>query len=126
MSCSRRCDKCMCENTNANIKFYMPKSHKDIAPTLLVRHVSAHANAVLQCEKMVAMWENHPPLVGCFREEMTEIKHCQDRQSARRLYVLHFGSVPVRNRTAQSVTHCSGDQLILSMLPVRNRTAVVM
>ncbi|KAK0244817.1 hypothetical protein EDD85DRAFT_785183 [Armillaria nabsnona] len=39
---------------------------KAIAPTLLVGCVSAHANAVSQHEKMVAMWSNHPPLVGCF------------------------------------------------------------
>ncbi|SJL15463.1 uncharacterized protein ARMOST_18961 [Armillaria ostoyae] len=39
-----------------------------IAPTLLVGRVSAHANANRRREQMVAQWENHPPLVGCFRE----------------------------------------------------------
>ncbi|SJL15468.1 uncharacterized protein ARMOST_18966 [Armillaria ostoyae] len=48
---------------------------KVISPTLLVGRVSAHANAVSRREKMVAMWENHPPLVGCFREEGTDISH---------------------------------------------------
>ncbi|KAK0492351.1 hypothetical protein EDD18DRAFT_1465518 [Armillaria luteobubalina] len=42
-----------------------------IAPTLLVGRVSAHANSILRRQKMVAMWENHTPLVGCFREEDT-------------------------------------------------------
>ncbi|KAK0222370.1 hypothetical protein IW262DRAFT_1380110 [Armillaria fumosa] len=42
-----------------------------IAPTLLVGRVSAHANSVSRRQKMVAMWENHTPLVGCFREEDT-------------------------------------------------------
>ncbi|PBK62549.1 hypothetical protein ARMSODRAFT_1089119 [Armillaria solidipes] len=48
---------------------------KVISPTLLVGRVSAHANAVSRREKMVAMWENHPPLVGCFREEGTHNSH---------------------------------------------------
>ncbi|KAK0222371.1 hypothetical protein IW262DRAFT_1553640 [Armillaria fumosa] len=42
---------------------------KDIAPTLLVGRVSARANASARREKMAAMLEDHPPLVGCFREE---------------------------------------------------------
>ncbi|KAK0492347.1 hypothetical protein EDD18DRAFT_511438 [Armillaria luteobubalina] len=42
-----------------------------IAPTLLVGRLSAHANASSRRQHMVAMWENHPPLVGCFREEVT-------------------------------------------------------
>ncbi|KAK0201361.1 hypothetical protein DFS33DRAFT_979657 [Desarmillaria ectypa] len=44
---------------------------KTIAPTFLVGRVSAHAKASSYRQKMVAMWENHPPLVGCFREENT-------------------------------------------------------
>ncbi|PBK96163.1 hypothetical protein ARMGADRAFT_759811 [Armillaria gallica] len=43
---------------------------KVIAPTLLVGRVSAHANASSRRQQMVAMWESHPPLVGCFREEV--------------------------------------------------------
>ncbi len=42
---------------------------KAIAPTLLVGRVSAYANTISRRKKMVATWENHPPLVGCFREE---------------------------------------------------------
>ncbi|KAK0472628.1 hypothetical protein IW261DRAFT_1570712 [Armillaria novae-zelandiae] len=42
---------------------------KPIAPTLLVARVSAHANANFHRGQMVAVWESHPPLVGCFREE---------------------------------------------------------
>ncbi|PBK62572.1 hypothetical protein ARMSODRAFT_1024773 [Armillaria solidipes] len=49
-----------------------------IAPTLLVGRVSAHANASSRRQKMVAMWENHPPLVGCFREEVTNNGHSPD------------------------------------------------
>ncbi|KAK0222367.1 hypothetical protein IW262DRAFT_976208 [Armillaria fumosa] len=41
-----------------------------IAPTLLVARVSARANTSSRRQRMVAMWENHPPLVGCFREEV--------------------------------------------------------
>ncbi|KAK0472640.1 hypothetical protein IW261DRAFT_1570751 [Armillaria novae-zelandiae] len=41
-----------------------------IAPTLLVGHISAHAKANLHRQQTVAMWENHPPLVGSFREEV--------------------------------------------------------
>ncbi|PBK62545.1 hypothetical protein ARMSODRAFT_964045 [Armillaria solidipes] len=44
---------------------------KAIAPTLLVGRVSAYANTISARRKMVAMWENHPPLVGCFRDEDT-------------------------------------------------------
>ncbi|PBK62554.1 hypothetical protein ARMSODRAFT_1024754 [Armillaria solidipes] len=51
---------------------------KPIAPTLLVARVSAHATASLRREQMVAMWENHPPLVGCFREEGTDNSHHPD------------------------------------------------
>ncbi|PBK96139.1 hypothetical protein ARMGADRAFT_1077649 [Armillaria gallica] len=51
---------------------------KVISPTLLVGRVSAHANAVSRREKMVAMWENHPPLVGCFREEGTDNRYSPD------------------------------------------------
>ncbi|KAK0244827.1 hypothetical protein EDD85DRAFT_785194 [Armillaria nabsnona] len=46
-----------------------------IAPTLLVGRVSAHANAVSRRQKMVATWANHPPLVGCFREEDVRNSH---------------------------------------------------
>ncbi|KAK0244823.1 hypothetical protein EDD85DRAFT_932820 [Armillaria nabsnona] len=46
-----------------------------IAPTLLVGRVSAHANAVSRRRKMVATWANHPPLVGCFREEDVRNSH---------------------------------------------------
>ncbi|PBK96148.1 hypothetical protein ARMGADRAFT_1061787 [Armillaria gallica] len=49
-----------------------------IAPTLLVGRVSAHANAISQRQKMVSMWENHPPLVGCFRETGTDNSHRPD------------------------------------------------
>ncbi|PBK96159.1 hypothetical protein ARMGADRAFT_1077670 [Armillaria gallica] len=45
---------------------------KAIAPTLLVGRISAHANANRRREQMVAMWANHPPLVGCFREDGTD------------------------------------------------------
>ncbi|KAK0244802.1 hypothetical protein EDD85DRAFT_1018387 [Armillaria nabsnona] len=45
---------------------------KVIAPTFLAGRVSAHANASSHRQQMVAMWENHPPLVGCFREEVTD------------------------------------------------------
>ncbi|KAK0460271.1 uncharacterized protein EV420DRAFT_1673477 [Desarmillaria tabescens] len=52
---------------------------KVIAPTLLVGRVSAHANVRSRRQQMVAMLENHPPLVGCFREECTENSHaCND------------------------------------------------
>ncbi|KAG7439906.1 uncharacterized protein BT62DRAFT_1081291 [Guyanagaster necrorhizus] len=51
---------------------------KAIAPTLLVGRVSAHAKATYRREKMVAMWENHPPLVGCFREGDTDYNHPDD------------------------------------------------
>ncbi|PBK96117.1 hypothetical protein ARMGADRAFT_1077628 [Armillaria gallica] len=44
---------------------------KAIAPTLLVGRVSAYANTISARQKMVAKWENHPPLVGCFRDEDT-------------------------------------------------------
>ncbi|KAK0185440.1 hypothetical protein F5146DRAFT_1227837 [Armillaria mellea] len=43
-----------------------------ISPTLLVGRVSAHANASSRRQQMVAMLENHPPLVGCFREEVND------------------------------------------------------
>ncbi|PBK96189.1 hypothetical protein ARMGADRAFT_1163716 [Armillaria gallica] len=49
-----------------------------IAPTLLVGRISAHANASARRQKMVAMWENHPPLVGCFREEVNDNNHGPD------------------------------------------------
>ncbi|KAK0185434.1 hypothetical protein F5146DRAFT_180949 [Armillaria mellea] len=52
-----------------------------IAPTLLVGRVSAYANSVSRRQKMVAMWENHTPLVGCFREDDTDndrVYHCPD------------------------------------------------
>ncbi|PBK62557.1 hypothetical protein ARMSODRAFT_964056 [Armillaria solidipes] len=52
-----------------------------IAPTLLVGRVSAHTNTVLRRQKMVATWANHPPLVGCFREEdasNSHVYHCPD------------------------------------------------
>lgn len=55
---------------------------KAIAPTLLVGRVSAHANAILQRQKMVVMWENHPPLVGCFREEDTNNSHDDGHQTS--------------------------------------------
>ncbi|PBK62558.1 hypothetical protein ARMSODRAFT_1089125 [Armillaria solidipes] len=48
---------------------------KPIATILLVGRVSAHANASLRRQHMVAMWENHPPLVGCFREEGNANSH---------------------------------------------------
>ncbi|KAK0244896.1 hypothetical protein EDD85DRAFT_785263 [Armillaria nabsnona] len=48
---------------------------KAIAPTLLVGRVLAHTNAMSRRQKIVAMWENHPPLVGCFREEDTNNSH---------------------------------------------------
>ncbi|KAK0185435.1 hypothetical protein F5146DRAFT_1165124, partial [Armillaria mellea] len=51
---------------------------KLIAPTLLVGRVSAHANTSLRRQQMVAMWENHPPLVGCFGEEGTNNSHHPD------------------------------------------------
>ncbi|KAK0244890.1 hypothetical protein EDD85DRAFT_932854 [Armillaria nabsnona] len=54
---------------------------KAIAPTLLVGRVSAHSNAISQRHKMIAMWENHTPLVGCFREEDfndSPVYHCPD------------------------------------------------
>ncbi|KAK0429768.1 hypothetical protein EV421DRAFT_2025793 [Armillaria borealis] len=51
---------------------------RPIAPTLLVARVSAHANTSLRREQMVAQWENHPPLVGCFREEDTNNSHHSD------------------------------------------------
>ncbi|KAK0244813.1 hypothetical protein EDD85DRAFT_946109 [Armillaria nabsnona] len=51
---------------------------KPIATTLLVGRVSAHANASLRRQKMAAMWENHPPLVGCFREDGTNNSHRPD------------------------------------------------
>ncbi len=51
---------------------------KAISPTLLVGRVSAHANAISQRQKMVSMWENHPPLVGCFRETGTDNSHRPD------------------------------------------------
>ncbi|KAK0222374.1 hypothetical protein IW262DRAFT_1380132 [Armillaria fumosa] len=50
-----------------------------IAPTLLVGRVSAYVNTISARRKMVAMWENHTPLVGCFRDEDTNnssICHC--------------------------------------------------
>ncbi len=56
-----------------DLKFY-----KAIAPTLLVGRISAHANAGSRRQQMVAMWENHPPLVGCFREEGTDHNHNPD------------------------------------------------
>ncbi|SJL17113.1 uncharacterized protein ARMOST_20655 [Armillaria ostoyae] len=49
-----------------------------IAPMLLVTRISAHATASLRREQMVAMWEKHPPLVGCFREEGTDNSHHPD------------------------------------------------
>ncbi|KAK0185432.1 hypothetical protein F5146DRAFT_1143887 [Armillaria mellea] len=45
---------------------------KVIAPTLLVGRVIAYANMISARQRMVDMWENHPPLVGCFREEVTK------------------------------------------------------
>ncbi|PBK96066.1 hypothetical protein ARMGADRAFT_1142775 [Armillaria gallica] len=54
---------------------------KAIAPTLLVGRVSAHNNAISRRHKMIAMWENHTPLVGCFREEDfndSPVYHCPD------------------------------------------------
>ncbi|SJL18786.1 uncharacterized protein ARMOST_22386 [Armillaria ostoyae] len=51
---------------------------RPIAPTLLVARVSAHANTSLRREQVVAQWENHPPLVGCFREEDTNNSHRTD------------------------------------------------
>ncbi|KAK0222369.1 hypothetical protein IW262DRAFT_1296924 [Armillaria fumosa] len=51
---------------------------KPIAPTLLVARVSAHDNTSLRQEQMVAMWENHRPLVGCFGEECTNNSHLPD------------------------------------------------
>ncbi|PBK62547.1 hypothetical protein ARMSODRAFT_1024748 [Armillaria solidipes] len=54
---------------------------KAIAPTLLVGRLSAHANASSRRQKMIAMWENHPPLVGCFREgdiDNSHVYHCPD------------------------------------------------
>ncbi|KAK0244809.1 hypothetical protein EDD85DRAFT_213015 [Armillaria nabsnona] len=42
---------------------------KAIAPTLLVGRVLSHANASSRRQQMIALRENHPPLVGCFREE---------------------------------------------------------
>ncbi|KAK0472627.1 hypothetical protein IW261DRAFT_736667 [Armillaria novae-zelandiae] len=59
---------------NAEFSYYadvIASYVRAIAPTLLVGRVSAHANSVLRRQKMVAMWENHTPLVGCFREEDT-------------------------------------------------------
>ncbi|SJL15475.1 uncharacterized protein ARMOST_18973 [Armillaria ostoyae] len=52
-----------------------------IAPTLLVGRVSAYANTISARRKMVATFENHPPLVGCFRDEDTNNSsgcHCLD------------------------------------------------
>ncbi|PBK62102.1 hypothetical protein ARMSODRAFT_1025039 [Armillaria solidipes] len=54
------------------------KPPKAIVPTFLVGRVSAHANASSHRQKMIAMWENHPPLVGCFREEVTDNNHSPD------------------------------------------------
>ncbi|KAK0421513.1 hypothetical protein EV421DRAFT_1982954 [Armillaria borealis] len=54
------------------------KPPKAISPTLLVGRVSAHANASSRRQQMVAMWENHPPLVGCFREEVTDNSYSPD------------------------------------------------
>ncbi|KAK0460267.1 uncharacterized protein EV420DRAFT_1763158 [Desarmillaria tabescens] len=54
---------------------------KAIAPTLLVGRISAHANASSRRQQMVTMLENHPPLVGCFREEGTENTHPYDSQN---------------------------------------------
>ncbi|KAK0244814.1 hypothetical protein EDD85DRAFT_932816 [Armillaria nabsnona] len=51
---------------------------KAIAPTLLVGRISAHANAHRRREQMVAIWANHPPLVGCFREDGTDNNHRPD------------------------------------------------
>ncbi|PBK96136.1 hypothetical protein ARMGADRAFT_1142865 [Armillaria gallica] len=52
-----------------------------VAPTLLVGRVSAYANTISARQKMVTMWETHPPLVGCFRDEDTNNSsgcHCLD------------------------------------------------
>ncbi|KAK0244806.1 hypothetical protein EDD85DRAFT_946103 [Armillaria nabsnona] len=50
-----------------------------IAPTLLAGRVSAHANASSRRRQMVAMWESHPPLVGCFSEAgINQHSHCRD------------------------------------------------
>ncbi|KAK0244843.1 hypothetical protein EDD85DRAFT_932833 [Armillaria nabsnona] len=53
---------------------------KAIAPTLLVGRVSVYANTISARRKMVAIWEDHPPLVGCFREDDTNSSgcHCLD------------------------------------------------
>ncbi|KAK0244838.1 hypothetical protein EDD85DRAFT_946130 [Armillaria nabsnona] len=54
---------------------------KAIAPTLLVGRISAYANTISARQKMVAMWEDHPPLVGCFRDADTNDScgcHCLD------------------------------------------------
>ncbi|KAK0472623.1 hypothetical protein IW261DRAFT_1507363 [Armillaria novae-zelandiae] len=54
---------------------------KAIAPTLLIGRVSAYANTISARQQMVAMWENHAPLVGCFRDEDTNNSsgcHCRD------------------------------------------------
>ncbi|KAK0492349.1 hypothetical protein EDD18DRAFT_1109099 [Armillaria luteobubalina] len=51
---------------------------KPIAPTLLVARVSAHGNTSLRQEQMVAMWEHHRPLDGCFGEECTNNSHLLD------------------------------------------------
>ncbi|KAK0472626.1 hypothetical protein IW261DRAFT_1661295 [Armillaria novae-zelandiae] len=43
-----------------------------IAPTLLAGRLSAHANARARREKIVATWEDNPPLVGSFREDASD------------------------------------------------------
>ncbi|KAK0222368.1 hypothetical protein IW262DRAFT_976213 [Armillaria fumosa] len=48
-----------------------------LSPTLLARSVSAHANERSR-RQMFATWDNHPPLVGCFREAGTDNSHCWD------------------------------------------------
>ncbi|KAK0429771.1 hypothetical protein EV421DRAFT_2042523 [Armillaria borealis] len=57
------------------IAAYVRVSH---VPTFLVGRVSAHANTSSRRQQMVAMWENHPPLVGCFREEVIGNIHSPD------------------------------------------------
>ncbi|KAK0185437.1 hypothetical protein F5146DRAFT_1227834 [Armillaria mellea] len=49
-----------------------------IAPTLLAGRVSARANASSRRQRIVATWENHPPLVGCFSEPGVYNSHCGD------------------------------------------------
>ncbi|SJL18776.1 uncharacterized protein ARMOST_22376 [Armillaria ostoyae] len=80
MSATRRIIEMLIESNleSANYADIIAMYVKVITPTLLVGRVSAHANANRRREQMVAMWENHPPLVSCFREEGTDNGHRPD------------------------------------------------